>query len=100
MPAFRLRIFLELLIDVTERAASIIRRHSCAWHAVSDSQARSSGSGSRPSGVIRRSPIELNHAAISSLAGDRGRRQEPSQRHSHCYAEPTKAQIRRILNFA
>lgn len=39
-----------------ERAASIIRRHSCAWQAVSDSQARSSGSSSRPSGVIRRSP--------------------------------------------
>ncbi len=48
--------FLELSIDRTERAASIIRRHSCAWQAVSDSQARSSGSSSRPSGVIRRSP--------------------------------------------
>ncbi len=56
MPASRLRAFLELSIDGTERAASIIRRHSCAWQAVSDSQARSSGSNSRPSGVIRRSP--------------------------------------------
>lgn len=56
MPASRLRTFLELSIDGAERAASIIRRHSCAWQAVSDSQARSSGSSSRPSGVIRRSP--------------------------------------------
>ena len=56
MPASRLRPFLELAIDGAERAASIIRRHSCAWQAVSDSQARSSGSSSRPSGVIRRSP--------------------------------------------
>lgn len=45
-----------LSIDGAERAASIIRRHSCAWQAVSDSQAKSSGSSSRPSGVIRRSP--------------------------------------------
>lgn len=56
MPASRLRPFLELSIDGADRAASIIRRHSCAWQAVSDSQARSSGSNSRPSGVIRRSP--------------------------------------------
>lgn len=35
--------------------------------------------------------VELNHAAISSLAGVPGRRQEPSQRLSHCHAEPTKA---------
>lgn len=56
MPASRLRAFLELSIDGAERAASIIRRHPCAWQAVSDSQARSSGSSSRPSGVIRRSP--------------------------------------------
>lgn len=56
MPASRLRAFLELSIDGLERAVSIIRRHSCAWQAVSDSQARSSGSSSRPSGVIRRSP--------------------------------------------
>lgn len=56
MPASRLLTFLELSIDGTERAASIIRRHSCAWQAVSDSQARSSGSSSRPSGVIKRSP--------------------------------------------
>ncbi|WP_440560224.1 DUF3653 domain-containing protein [Stenotrophomonas sp. STK1_22] len=34
--------------------------------------------------------VELNHAAISSLAGVPGRRQEPSQRPSHCHAEPTK----------
>ncbi len=54
--AGRLPPRLELSIDGTERAASIIRRHSCAWQAVSDSQARSSGSSSRPSGVIRRSP--------------------------------------------
>lgn len=40
----------------TDRNCAIIRRHSCAWQAVSDSQARSSGSNSRPSGVIRRSP--------------------------------------------
>lgn len=52
----RLRTFLELSIDGTERAASIIRLHSCAWQAVSASQARSCGSSSRPSGVIRRSP--------------------------------------------
>lgn len=58
MPASRLRTFLELSIDGDERAASIIRRHSCAWQAVSDSQARSSGSNSRPSGVIRRSPMK------------------------------------------
>lgn len=38
------------------RPFSIILRHSCAWQAVSDSQARSSGSSSRPSGVISRSP--------------------------------------------
>lgn len=56
MPASRLRTFLELSIDGAERADSIIRRHSCAWQAVSDSQAKSSGSSSRPSGVIRRSP--------------------------------------------
>lgn len=56
MPASRLRTFLELSIDGAARAASIIRRHSCAWQAVSDSQARSCGSSSRPSGVIRRSP--------------------------------------------
>lgn len=56
MPASRLRPFLELSIDGAARAASIIRRHSCAWQAVSDSHARSSGSSSRPSGVIRRSP--------------------------------------------
>ncbi len=56
MPASRLRTFLELSIGGAERAASIIRRHSCAWQAVSDSQARSSGSSSRPSGVISRSP--------------------------------------------
>lgn len=56
MPASRLRAFLELSIDGAERAASIMRRHSCAWQAVSDSHARSSGSSSRPSGVIRRSP--------------------------------------------
>ncbi len=56
MPAPRLRSFLELSLDAAERAASIIRRHSCAWQAVSESQARSSGSSSRPSGVIRRSP--------------------------------------------
>lgn len=47
---------MELSIDGAERAASIILRHSCAWQAVSDSQARSSGSSSRPSGVIKRSP--------------------------------------------
>lgn len=56
MPASRFRTFLELSIDGAERAASIIRRHSCAWQAVSDSQAKSSGSSSRPSGVINRSP--------------------------------------------
>lgn len=56
MPASRLPTFLELSIDGIERAASIMRRHSCACAAVSDSQARSSGSSSRPSGVIRRSP--------------------------------------------
>lgn len=54
--AARLPPRLELSIDGAERAASIIRRHSWAWQAVSDSQARSSGSSSRPSGVIRRSP--------------------------------------------
>ncbi len=56
MPASRLRTFLELSIDAAARADSIIRRHSCAWQAVSDSQARSSGSSSRPSGVIKRLP--------------------------------------------
>ncbi len=39
-----------------DRNCAIIRRHSCAWQAVSDNQARSCGSSSRPSGVIRRSP--------------------------------------------
>lgn len=33
--------------------------------------------------------VELNLAAISSLAGVSGSRQEPSQRPSHCHAEPT-----------
>lgn len=67
MPASRLRAFLELSIDGAERAASIIRRHPCAWQAVSDGQARSSGSSSRPSGVIRRSPRKEKpaHAAIA-----------------------------------
>lgn len=35
----------------------IIRRHSCACAAVSDSQARSCGSSSRPSGVTSRPPL-------------------------------------------
>lgn len=67
MPASGLRAFLELSIDGAERAASIIRRHPCAWQAVSDGQARSSGSSSRPSGVIRRSPRKEKpaHAAIA-----------------------------------
>jgi len=65
MPASRLRPFLELSIDGTERAASIIRRHSCAWQAVSDSQA--SPRAGQVDTVVR---VELNHAAISSLAGD------------------------------
>ncbi len=83
-------------------SGTVDRRHrACSFHhptpflRFSDSQARSSGSSSRPSGVIRRSPmrkppqgpvkvntvvrVELNHAAISSLAGVPGRRQEPSQ---------------------
>lgn len=54
--AARLFPRIELSDFGADRAASIIRRHSCAWQAVSDSQARSSGSSSRPSGVIRRSP--------------------------------------------
>lgn len=100
-----------------QASSSIIRRRSCAWQTVSDSQAKSSGSSSQPSGVTKRSPrkekagpragpvntverVELNHAAISSLAGDLRRRQEASQRPSHCHAEPTKAHIRRILHFA
>ena len=44
------------------RSWSIIRRHSCAWQAVSDSQARSSGNSSRPSGVIRRLPRKAKPA--------------------------------------
>lgn len=39
--------------------------------------------------------VELNHAAISSLAGVPGRRQEPSQRPSHCHAEDTNAAVAR-----
>lgn len=38
------------LSNGSERAASSIRNHSCAWQAVSDSHAKSSGSSSRPSG--------------------------------------------------
>ncbi len=33
--------------------------------------------------------IDLAHAAISSLSGEPTGRQEPSQRRSHCQAEPT-----------
>ncbi len=39
------------------RSWPIIRRHSCACAAVSDSQARSCGSSSRPSGVTSRPPL-------------------------------------------
>ncbi len=49
-------IVLEGFSAGADRSCAIIRRHSCAWQAVSDSQARSCGSSSRPSGVIRRSP--------------------------------------------
>jgi hypothetical protein len=49
-------IVLEGFSAGADRSCAIIRRHSCAWQAVSDSQARSCGSSSRPSGVIMRSP--------------------------------------------
>lgn len=39
------------------RSSPIIRRHSCACAAVSDSHARSCGSSSRPSGVTNRPPL-------------------------------------------
>lgn len=39
------------------RSWPIIRRHSCACAAVSDSHARSCGSSSRPSGVTSRPPL-------------------------------------------
>lgn len=44
-------------LDVEDLASSISRRHSCACAAVSDSQARSCGSSSRPSGVTSRPPL-------------------------------------------
>lgn len=40
---------------------------------------------------------ETGPRAGSSLSGERTGRQEPSQSHSHCQAEPTKAAQRRIL---
>lgn len=33
--------------------------------------------------------IDLDHAASSSLSGERAGRQEPSQSRNHCHAEPT-----------
>lgn len=69
MPMSRLSTYLELSINGAARAASIMRRHSCAWHALSASQARSSGSSSRPSAVINRSPRkeELAQGPVRSI---------------------------------